>query len=86
MSFTCDCCGKGTVEKYGGWCSECQEEELHAELNSQSEWFSKCRLCLTCTNMEGPDWNDECNHYKMPIYMVARKRKCKHYKEAIESF
>ncbi len=85
MSFECNCCGKGSVDKYGDWCSKCQEEEFHAELNSQSEWYSKSRLCQTCNNSEGPDWNDKCIVYNMPLYMVARKNKCKHYKEYIDN-
>ena len=40
-------------------------------------------LCSTCGNAEGPYWNDKCSHYKMPLSMVYRKKKCKHYIEGI---
>lgn len=38
-------------------------------------------LCIQCNNAEGPYSSDRCGHYKMPLFMVYRKNKCKHFKE-----
>ena len=38
-------------------------------------------LCVICSNAEGPYWSDKCSHYDMPLSMVHRKKKCKHYIE-----
>jgi len=81
MSFDCCNCGKNSVNNYGSWCSECQqEEELHF-LESQAEWHSRISLCLICQNASGCDSGDKCYVYNMPLYMVGRKKKCKHFKE-----
>lgn len=38
-------------------------------------------LCSRCAHADGPYNNDRCMHYKMPLYMVYRIKKCKHFKE-----
>lgn len=37
-------------------------------------------LCMECNHAEGPYRNDICYTYNMPLYMVLRKKKCKHFK------
>jgi len=70
---------------YGDWyCPECQKEEEIWCGEQESKWFSECALCLKCAFAEGPYSNDLCGYYKMPLYMVKRKHKCKHFKEYIE--
>jgi len=80
MSFVCDNCGKNSVKNPGEWCSECQKREHYSDIEADAEWFGKSRLCQTCLNADGPYSNDKCIEYDMPLYMVARRNKCKHYK------
>ena len=81
MSFECDNCGKNSVGMYGQWCSECQRKEYYAAQESEARWYSESSLCQQCDNAEGPDSSDQCIEYHMPLYMVKRKRKCKHFNE-----
>lgn len=83
MGYECGNCGKGLVDMPGKWCSECQEKEYYASMASESHWFNESALCQRCGNAEGPDSHDNCLAYNMPLYMVKRKRKCKHYKEYV---
>ena len=79
MSYICDNCGKNGVSQYGNWCSECQEREEDAHRENDGRWYSQSALCQSCIYARGPDSSDQCGYYKMPLYMTARKRKCKHY-------
>ena len=36
-------------------------------------------LCHECANSEGPYLSDDCSAYKMPLFMVRRKKKCKRF-------
>jgi len=83
--FDCDECGKNSVSRPGDWCPKCQESELHSYLNDQAQWFSQCALCLRCSYAWGAEPSDKCEIYGMPLYMVARKNKCKHFKEYIDN-
>lgn len=77
MSYTCDCCGKNHVDMYGKWCSECQTKEHYASMEAEDIWYAKSGLCQMCSNAWGCDPSDKCSAYGMPLYMVARKKKCK---------
>ena len=67
---------------YGDWyCSECQQEEEWLQQEDEARWFASCRKCVECSNAWGPDPGDKCDAYKMPLYMVKRKKKCKRFKE-----
>jgi len=79
--FECDNCGKNSVDKPGKWCDDCQKREYYETQKYEAEWYSKSRKCQTCHNADGCDPTDKCIHYKMPLSMVARKKKCKHFKE-----
>lgn len=81
MSFECDNCGKNSVDQPGKWCSECQEREYYAQLENEGLWFSQSRLCQRCIYAWGPGSTDTCEIYNMPLYMVARKNKCKYFKQ-----
>lgn len=81
MSYDCDVCGKGSVDRPGKWCNECQEKEHILEMESQADWFNASRLCQICGNAWGPDSCDQCGAYHMPLYMVKRKYKCKKFKD-----
>ena len=47
----------------------------------EEAWLRKSQLCQTCDNAGGPDMGAYCDEYHMPLYMVARKHKCKNYNE-----
>lgn len=81
MSFYCGNCGKNCVSKPGDWCDECQRRAFLDELAWEEEWYSESRLCQHCAFAWGPDPNDKCGAYNMPLYMVKRKYKCKYFKE-----
>lgn len=67
---------------YGDWfCSECQEEEEAYEHQAEANWYTASAKCQQCAYIDDPYGN--CEHYKMPISMVKRKKKCKHFKEYI---
>ena len=83
MSFDCDNCGKNAVEKFGSWCSECQQEEDFRSREAEALWFRSVALCMQCGNCWGPDPSDKCEAYNMPLSMVGRKRKCKKFYEMI---
>ena len=53
------------------------------ETEDEAIWYSRSRLCQSCENAGGDDAGSYCDHYDMPLYMVARKYKCKHYDEYI---
>ncbi len=38
-------------------------------------------LCMKCDQVDGPGYGDLCYAYNMPLYMVGRKRKCKHFSD-----
>jgi len=70
--FYCNNCGKRGVNKLGDWCDECLEEiEEYREYDEG-----------LCTNCEYNDGEGNCRKYKMYIWMVKRKYKCKYFKEA----
>ncbi|MHA1291119.1 MAG: hypothetical protein ACTSQJ_00455 [Promethearchaeota archaeon] len=79
--FECDNCGKRCVDKPGDWCSECQFNLINVCLEGQAKWFSESRLCQECYYADGDDHIDLCRKYKMPLYMVKRKYKCKYFRE-----
>jgi len=79
--FECDECGKNEVDKPGEWCNECQEKARLENSEWEANWYNKSQLCQKCSYCWGPDPNDKCGFYKMPLSMVARKKKCKHFKE-----
>ena len=54
--------------------ADCREAMLHDERFDAG-------ICNYCCNADGPDHNDKCGHYKMPLWMVVRKKKCKHYSD-----
>jgi len=85
MSYYCDNCEKNSVEQYGLWCSECREREAWSQEESDARWYSRSRLCQNCNNAWGPDPGDMCNAYKMPLDMVARKKKCKRFNPLLYS-
>ena len=36
--------------------------------------------CSNCEHASGPErHSDDCEYYNMPLWMVERKKKCKHY-------
>ena len=47
----------------------------------EEAWYEKAQLCLRCEGAGGTDPGDYCDHYNMPLYMVARKSKCKQFIE-----
>jgi hypothetical protein len=72
---------------YGDWyCSDCQKEEEYAYQESEARWYSQSALCQRCMYSNCGEFTDKCSEYNMPLYMVARKKKCKHYKEYIEQW
>ena len=72
-------CGN-TMYWYGDWyCSNCQEEDHLRELDNMDQWYSQSAKCQQCGNADGGDWSDKCHHYKMPLYMCKRKKRCKYY-------
>ena len=81
MSYECDQCGKGSVDKPGDWCNECQQKAQWEYEEDQAQWFSSSAKCQQCSNAWGPDPGDHCSAYKMPLYMVKRKKKCKRFTE-----
>jgi len=81
MSYPCDVCGKNLVDKFGEWCSECQDEQYFLGMESEAIWYGESQKCQMCGNAWGPDPSDDCEAYNMPLYMVKRKYKCKKFKE-----
>ena len=81
MSFECENCGKGAVDKLGEWCYECQEYAYSDYIESEDKWFASSRLCQRCGFASGGGADDKCDKYNMPLYMVKRKNKCKHFKK-----
>jgi len=85
MSYSCNNCGRelnGTGD--AGYCNECSRQMNDAYLDSEAKWYSRSSLCQKCNNAWGPDSCDRCDAYDMPLYMVARKKKCKRFKPYIE--
>ena len=85
MSFSCNGCGaelRGTGD--AGYCSSYSEKMNEGYEEAEARWFSKSRLCHMCGNAWGPDPCDRCDAYNMPLYMVARKKKCKRFKEYVQ--
>ena len=54
--------------------ADCKEAMLH-------ETPFNPGLCSYCCNAEGEWSNDLCGHYKMPLWMVKRKKKCKYFSD-----
>lgn len=79
MSYECPLCGK--IKSSPAYCRECNKEAYYAELDSRNIWYKQCQLCLRCDNALGDHPDDKCLAYEMPLYMVARKKKCKHFTE-----
>jgi len=86
MSYYCDECGKNPVDQYGSWCSECQQREYDLGMETEGRWYNRSALCQKCNNAWGPDPGDKCDAYKMPLNMVARKKKCKRFKPIESEF
>jgi len=86
MSFECANCGKGEVDKVGGWCYECQQDELYKLIDLEDKWFSSSRLCQSCIFPDGGDADDKCEKYNMPLSMVKRKNTCKHFKKRQDTY
>ncbi|KKK41793.1 hypothetical protein LCGC14_0809820 [marine sediment metagenome] len=57
------------------------EDEIYGDPDYEYEEDIAGRLCTRCANPDGPYMSDRCNAYKMPLYMVSRKAKCKRFKE-----
>ena len=47
----------------------------------EEAWYKRALLCLRCEAAGGTGPSDYCDHYNMPLYMVARKNKCKQFIE-----
>ena len=57
------------------------DDEIYGDPDDNYEDNFIGGLCMTCGNANGPYNYDRCVHYDMPLYMVYRKKKCKHFKE-----
>lgn len=79
--YECAECGKNEVDKPGEWCSECQKQAEYEDQESEARWFAESRLCQRCACAWGPEPSDKCSAYNMPLWMIARKNKCKRFKE-----
>ena len=75
MNFECENCNAG-VNKIGDLCDKCLEDEMFAEHESLERRFAGAQLCAICGNL---DDLDRCTAYRMPLWMVKRKFRCKHY-------
>lgn len=56
-------------------------DEIYGSPDDNEDGGAIGGLCMMCDHAEGPYNNDRCMHYKMPLYMVYRQKKCKHFKE-----
>ena len=82
MSFVCNGCGSDLIGSGdAGYCSDCSVAMNEGYEEAEGRWFSSARKCMGCNNAWGPDPGDKCDAYKMPLYMVKRKKKCKRFKE-----
>ena len=80
-NFLCNNCGVNLVDAPSTWCTECQRYEAEQDRIMEEAWFSRSALCQICANSSGPSGGDRCIIYDMPLHMVARKNRCKHYEE-----
>ena len=82
MSFSCNGCGGELIGSGdAGYCGECSVAMNEGYEEAEARWFASCRKCMECANAFGPDPGDKCDAYDMPLSMVARKKKCKRFKE-----